>query len=116
MNNIEALEVLAKKYIERTGAIIQRDIKHITTEAQLKEVYRKARDSYTEGLAELTRLKLSPEERYGISKLRNYFKEAIRAMNAGMQGKYEKSARLMATAEVYAQELRTMLAFRAVRK
>lgn len=114
--NYFSLSSLANKYINQTGAMIQRETKRVTSEAQLKEVYRKARDSYAEGLATLNGLKLTPEERYGISCLRVYFKEAIRGMEAGMSGKYEKSGRILAIAESYNEKIRVMVASKVVRK
>lgn len=98
-----------KKYVEIPQAEYRRNDKLAVTKEDRKELYKNTKKALVEGLAELNKLKLSPVEKNGISNYRKFFKEAIRACDAGIQGKEAKSLRIMHIADNYARKYEAIL-------
>lgn len=98
-----------KKYVEKPQAEYRSNDKLAVTKDERKELYRQSKTAFSEGLAALNKLKLSPIEINGVSNFRNFLKEAIRACDAGIQGKEAKALRIMLGAERYARTYNAIL-------
>lgn len=98
-----------RKYVEKPQADYRRNDKLAVTKEERKELYRQSKTIFSEGLAELNKLTLSPIEKNGVSNFRKFLKEAIRACDAGMKGKEAKALRIMLGAESYANKYNAVL-------
>jgi len=98
-----------KKYVEETQSQYRRADAVAVTKEERKALYQNAKKGFSEGLAALNELKLSPAEINGVSNFRKLFKEAIRACDAGIQGNEAKALRIMLIAESYANKYNAIL-------
>jgi len=98
-----------RKYVQKPQADYRRNDKLAVTKDERKELYLQSKTAFSEGLAALNKLELSPIEKVGVSNFRKFLKEAIRACDAGMKGKEAKALRIMLGAERYARTYNAIL-------
>lgn len=98
-----------RKYVEKPQAVFRQNDKLAVTKEERRELYQQSKTAFSEGLATLNKLELSPIEKNGVSNFRNFLKEAIRACDAGMKGKEAKALRIMLGAERYARTYNAIL-------